>query len=353
MKRVLLAIVFLSVVVIIVLRVIQASNGQEPPPDVEEIRALAGVPVEVVRVELAPLEVRRSFTGGVRGIRGATVRAGTEDEINEILVRVGQAVGEGDVVIRQSSRGSKARVDQAEAAHDQAQRTVDRLRPLRELGALSEQDWDNAITAFRVAEANLESARRAIVLTSPIQGVVTDILVTPGSFPGQGDPLVRISDLSSIQVLLHMSPGQRAGLAEGQMAILPASGREGRVTRIAMQADPDNRLVEVEVTFSGRGLETTSGSPGGLMAGALTIVEIVVGTRDEALLVPPVALHDQSVWVVDEDGTARLRETRVGLRGSDQVEVLEGLREGEMVVTAGASLLSEGARARIVGGGRD
>lgn len=373
MKRIVVGIIVLGIAGVVAWRMIQASAPSEPSPDVEEIRARTGIPVEVVQVEVAPLEVRRAFTGHVRGIRSAAVRARTGDEIEEIPIRVGQRVDAGQTVLRQSSQGSVASVRQAEAAHEQALRTVDRLRPLHQQGAISEQDFDNAVTALQVAEANLEAARKSVVLTSPIPGVVTDIPVTVGSYPAPGDPLVHISDLSRVQVILQVSPGQREELEEGQRVVLPLSDGggtgagsgepdtrawSGEVTRIALQADPESRLIEVETTFrapaasvggvGGSGFASRSGAR--IMPGFLTTVEIVVGTREGALLIPPEAIRDGGVWVVDEESRAHFQAVEVGLRSASQVEVLEGLQEGDRVAVAGSSLLSEGAQTRIVGG---
>jgi RND family efflux transporter MFP subunit len=352
-KRIVVGVIALGLAAVVVARVIQASNPPEPTQDVEEIREDAGMPVEVMEVVPTSLEARRSFTGPVRGIRSATVRARTGDEILEIPATVGRRVAQGDVVVRQSSQGSMASVRQAQAAFEQAQRNVDRLRPLHQKGAVSEQDWDNAQTALRVAEANLEAARKSVVLTSPIDGIVTDILVTPGTFPATGDPLVRISDLSQVQVLLQVSPDQRRELSMGQTAYLEGGSTPGRITRIALQADPQSRLVEVEVTFPGGAARTLAGQEAqgaAVLPGTLANVEVVVGTRDAALLVPPVALHDGSVWVVDHQDQAHRRPVETGLRATDQIEIVEGLSPGDRVVTAGASLLSEGTRVRIVGG---
>jgi len=364
-KRIVIGIVALLIAAVVVWRVVQASAPSEPSPDVEQIRARSGIPVEVVTVTRAPLEVRRSFTGTVRGIRSATVRAKTGDEIEEIPVRVGDRVETKEVVVRQSTEGSQASVHQAEAAWEQAQRNVDRLRPLHEEGAVSDQDWDNALTALRVAEANLEAARRSVHLTSPIDGVVTDVPATVGSFPAPGDPLLHISDLSRIQVLLEVSPGQREELRLGQRAILlgkgtnaaressrrgegeegdEGAGWSGEITRIGMQAQPGSRLFEVEATFPA----PLAGAS--VMPGALTTVAVVVGTRDNALIVPPVALQDGGVWLVDEEDNAHFRQVQTGLRSPNQVEVLEGLQEGDRVVVAGASLLSDGVLTRVVGG---
>jgi membrane fusion protein (multidrug efflux system) len=239
-----------------------------------------------------------------------------------------------------------ASVRQAEAAYEQASRSVERLRPLREQGAISEQDWDNALTALSVAAANLEAARRSVDLISPIGGIVTDILETRGTVPSPGDPLVRVSDLSRVQVLLKLSTSQSRELALGQQAILPEYQLVGQVSRIALQADPESRLVEVELTFPG---SSGSGAPR-VVPGGLVSARVVIGEKESALIVPRDAIVEGAVWVIDDAGTASLRPITTGLVATDEVEVIEGLAEGDRVVVAGESLLSEGALARIVGG---
>jgi RND family efflux transporter MFP subunit len=338
----------LVLVLVIVIRVVQASADVEPSPDVEQIRQQTGIPVEVTAARVGPLVALREFTGTLRGIRSATIRARTSDEIVEIPVRVGQRVSTGDVLIRQSSEGSMAAVRQAEAAWEQARRSVERLRPLREEGAISEQDWDNAETNLAVAEANLEGARRSIVLTSPIDGIVTDILETRGSVPSRDDPLVRVSDLSRMQVLLQVSPGQTRELELGQRSTIDGYDAVGEVSRIALQADPESRLVEVELTFPGP--RASAANDRAITAGALVTVEVEVGREDSALLVPRTAVRDGSLWLIDDEGIAHLRTVTVGLAGRDGVQILQGLSEGDRVVVAGASLLSDGAQTRVVGG---
>jgi RND family efflux transporter MFP subunit len=323
---------------------VQASRGAPEAPEVDEIRARTGIPVEVTTVGEGELVVRREFTGALRGIRSATIRARTGDEIIDIPVRVGQRVRTGAVVIRQSSEGSLASVSQAAAAHEQAERNVERLRPLHERGAISDQDWDNAVTALRVAEANLQAARRSVDLESPIDGFVTDLLVNRGTMPEPGDPLARVSDLSRLQVLLQVSVEQAEELSVGQPASVPAHGLEGAVSRVAMQADPVSRLLEVELTFPNRD------AGAGAVPGALVTARVEVGRREAAVLVPRAAVSDGVAWVVDTTGVAHRREVATGLEGDGRVEIREGLAPGERVVVAGASLLSDGAQTRVVGG---
>lgn len=358
-KRLLLGGLGLALATLVLWRIVEATRGTPPTPEVDEIRARTGIPVEVATARQGALLVRREFTGVLRGIREASVRAKTADEIVEIPVRVGQRVRAGEVVIRQSSRGSLASVHQAEAAHEQAARNVERLRPLKERGAISDQDWDGAVTALRVAEANLEAARRSVELISPIEGIVTDVPVTRGSIPEAGDPLVQVSDLARVQVLLQVSPDQARELSLGQPALLPAHRLVGRVTRIGLQADAASRLLEVELTFPGHQATSSgrtnapapnSGTADPVVPGTLVTALVEVGRREATLLVPEAAVREGIVWVVDSDHRARRREVVLGLVGEGEVEVLDGVAPGERVVTAGASLLTEGARTLIVGG---
>jgi membrane fusion protein (multidrug efflux system) len=345
-KRIVVGVVALALVAVVIIRIIQGSAEVEPAPDVAEIRRQTGIPVEVAQVSVGALVVRREFTGTLRGIRSATIKARTEDEIIDIPVSVGQRVSAGTELIRQSSQGSMSSVHQAEAAREQASRMVERLRPLREEGAISEQDWDDAVTGLAVAEANLAAARRSIVLTSPIDGIVTDILETIGTVPSSGDPLVRVSDLSQLQVLLQVSAGQVRELALRQEAELPDHNLTGRITRIALQADPETRLLEVELTFPG----IRSRSEQMVVPGSLVRTQVVVGRREAVLMVPRVSVREGILWVVDSEGMAHQRSVTIGLSGDEGIEILDGVAEGEQVVIAGASLLSDGAQTRIVGG---
>jgi RND family efflux transporter MFP subunit len=344
MKRIVWGAVALAVVALVAFRVVQARRGAPETPEVDEIRARIGIPVEVTAVREGELVVRREFTGVLRGIRSATIRARTGDEILDIPVRVGDRVRAGDVVIRQSSEGSLASVQQAQASSEQAQRNVERLRPLHERGAISDQDWDNALTGLRVAEANLAAARRRVDLESPIDGLVTDLLVNRGAMPESGDPLARVSDLSRLQVLVQVSAEQARELAVRQPAQLPEHGLEGSVSRVAMQADPASRLLEIELTFPG-GAAGANAVPG-----TLVTAQVEVGRRASALLVPRAAVSDGVAWVVDAEGVAHRREVTTGLEGDGQIEIVEGLAPGEQVVVAGQSLLSDGAQTRVVGG---
>jgi membrane fusion protein, multidrug efflux system len=332
--------VALVLVAVVVLRVIQATTPGEAAPTVEQIRAEQGVPVTVAAAERAELAVWREFSGSVSGAQEAVVRARSGDQVASVPVTVGDRVGRGQVLVRQAGEGTAARVRQAEAARRQAARTVERLRPLHEAGAISDQEWEQAVTQLELAAADVAAARDILTLTSPLAGTVTEVIARPGMIPSSGDPLVRVADLSQLVVYLRVSAAEAAEIREGQPARLVGAAVQGQVRRIALQADPVTRRVEVEVGFP---------PAAGLIPGTLATVEVRTAARGDAVQVPRAAVRDGGVWVVGEDGRAVRRPVQVGLEGTAQVEIMAGLQPGERVVVEGGSLLSDGTPVRVVG----
>lgn len=226
----------------------------------------------------------------------------------------------------------------------QASRTVDRLRPLHDAGAISDQEWEQAQTQLELATADVVAARDMLTLTSPLAGTVTEVIARPGMIPSAGDPLVRVADLSQLVVYLRVSAAEAAEIRRGQRARAAAAGVEGVVQRIALQADPATRLVEVEVAFP---------PAAGLIPGTLATVQIEVASVEHTVMVPRAAVRENRVWIVGDDDRVTARSVRAGLQTRDQVQILEGVEPGERVVVEGGALLSDGARVRIVAGAQE
>jgi membrane fusion protein, multidrug efflux system len=325
----------------IVFRVVQASSPEEAAPTIEQIRAEQGVPVTTATVVAGELTVWREHNGTVSGAQEGVVRARTGDEIASVPVTVGTRVGRGQVLVRQTGEGTAARVRQAEAARRQAASMVERLRPLHAAGAISDQEWESAQTQLELSTADVVAARDATTLTSPLAGTVTEVIARPGMVPSAGDPLVRVADLSRLVVYVRVSAAEAAEIRQGQTARIAGTGQIGEVRRIALQADPATRRVEVEVSFP---------PTAGLIPGTLATVEIEVARRNNVIQVPRTAVRDGQAWVIDSDGRAARRSVQLGLQSQEQVEVVSGLQPGERVVVEGGGLLSDGAQVRIVAG---
>jgi RND family efflux transporter MFP subunit len=335
------ALVAALLVGVVVYRVIQATATADAQPTVEQIRAEQGVAVTVAPAVSGELVVRREFNGTVSGAQEAVVRARTGDQVATVPVAVGARVGLGQVLVRQAGEGTAARVRQAEAARRQAASTVERLRPLHAAGAISDLEWEQAQTHLELATADVVAVRDITTLTSPLAGTVTEVIARPGMIPAVGDPLVRVADLSELVVYVRVSAAEAAEIRAGQRAVSAGLGTEGRVRRVAMQADPETRLVEVQIGFP---------PAAGLIPGTLATVQVEIARRTDAVHVPRAAVRDGQVWVVGEDRRVVRRTVQVGLLNREQAEIVAGIEPGERVVVEGGALLSDGALVRIVNG---
>jgi multidrug efflux pump subunit AcrA (membrane-fusion protein) len=107
------AVIGLALVLLVILRIVQASAPGDPTPTVEQIRSTQGVPVTVAAAEDGSVEVWREFNGTVSGAQEAVVRARSGDQVVSVGAQVGQRVSRGAVLVRQAGEGTAARVRQA------------------------------------------------------------------------------------------------------------------------------------------------------------------------------------------------------------------------------------------------
>jgi hypothetical protein len=214
-----------------------------------------------------------------------------------------------------------------------------------------------------LAEAQITQTRAAafpqisggIVYNRTLASIFDNIQLGPPPTPGEDPPPNPLAGLpfgrantwsTALSITQPLYTAGRVGTALGiarnvrTAAALQTEEAEAEVAlqvRIALQADPATRLVEVEVGFP---------PEAGLIPGTLATVQVEIAQRTDAVQVPRAAVRDGQVWVVGEDGRAARRSVQVGLQSRDRLEILAGLQPGERVVVEGGALLSDGARVR-------
>lgn len=321
---------------------------------VRSVQAAEGVPVETVSVARGDLERWLTLAGTVEGRVQYPVVSNNALRVVGLPVAEGDRVEAGDIVVRLASEAPSPMyhsVDQARARYQQALVDVRRLRNLLREGAVSQAELDGAETTLAVLAADLQNAEGSTVLTASESGVVARILISEGETVKAGAPLVWIIDTD--EVLVDFTAGSRQALllAEGQLARWDAPDDQqwtGRVSRLDLMANPASHLLGGEARFA---------NPGGvLVPGLLVSFDVRTDLRQDTLLLPAGCLVDHdgrdAVWVAGD--TATLTPVTVGLRGTEEVEILAGLQEGAPVVRHGQSLLTDGVKIKAVAdaGGR-
>ncbi len=196
---------------------------------------------------------------------------------------------------------------------------------------------DQAKAHHETAEAQLNYSK----ITSPIDGVVTDRPVYAGETVASGAPVITVMDLSRVIARAHISQSEAAELKIGDDANLIGPGGvpvEGKVTAISPAVDPTSTTIEVWVEAA---------NPNGqLKAGTSVRAEMIARTVQTALVIPQAALltsgsGSTSVIVVDADNKPHKTSVTVGIRDNGKVQVTDGVKSGERVVTTGAFALAK------------
>jgi membrane fusion protein, copper/silver efflux system len=269
-----------------------------------------------------------------------TLRA--DGYIEDLFVNTtGQSVRAGEPLFRvYSSQILQAQID-LRVALDASQRKTP--------GVDVERSFDGAMQRLRnlgVPESRIEEVRktganpRTIDWPSPVSGVVLSKRVINGQRVAAGDELYRIADLSSVWVIADVAEENLAAIKPGTRARLtfrayPTEPVEGLVTLIYPEVKTETRTARVRIELPN--------PDGRLKADMYADVLFQTGSGEAVVSVPDGAVIDsgsqQLVFVVKGEGRFEPRRITPGRRGDGYREVIEGLREGEEIVTTAAFLI--------------
>ncbi len=352
----------------------QASPAAGAQPQGRRGRANPGgaVPVVIMPVTSQAMPVAVDAVGTVQSIASVQIKPRMDSQIMKVNVEEGALVKEGDVLFELDSRALKAQLGQIEAQirKDQAQvvqarRDLQRTEELLAKNAGTVVQRDNAGTAVKAAEAQLEAdeAAKASVQTSltfteiraPVSGRIGSIANKAGAVVRTGDnsaasTLATINQIDPIYVSFAIPqvilPDLRAAMAKGPVtvsAIVDDSKKQsGVMAFIENTVDPNTGTVTAKARI-GNANEL-------LWPGQFVKVEIVLGIEPDALSVPSsaVQLGSQGPYVfVIKDGVAELRQVSIKRTQDGQAVIGKGLESGEQVVVDGQLRLVQGASVTV------
>lgn len=311
-------------------------------------------PSDVAVARTADLAAGVPVSGTLAPGLEARVTSPFDDVLVEVSGREGQKVARGDVLARYRPGAVEADAASARAALKSAQADYERMKNLFAEGAVSQRDVESAEAGWRAAQAAEAVAARRLsdaVVRAPFAGTIATRSVQTGDRVGAGDPLFVIADTRELEFEATVPSEHVAQVRPGAPVRLSVSGAsggiEGRVARVNATADPATRQVKVYV-------RVPNGS-GRLVGGLFASGQVLTRQARAALAVPAAAVRDagSEPWAfVVEGGKLAKRSLRTGVRDEshDLVEVLEGLKAGETVVTGTLAGLAEGQAVRVAGG---
>ncbi len=354
----------------------------------------AARPVRLVAAAEEVTDRRVSATGTLAAEDQVVLGTKVPGRLVELGVDLGSAVKKGQVIARQDQTDAKLRVEQADAALqqarvrlglspagtdervdpdktslvrqaaavlDEARLTRDRMQKLFEQELVARAQLDAAVSALGVADARyqdaveevrnrqgmllqrrseLDLARQALIDTSiaaPIDGAVSARPASMGEYLAAGAPVVTIVRLHPLRLRLSVPERDAAGVRVGQPVVVAVEGvageHAGRVARISPAFTEQNRTLQVEAEVP---------NPAGkLRPGAFAKADIVVAGDVRVITVPASAVVTfagvEKVLVVDKQRAVEVR-VQTGRARGDRVEIASGLQVGTKVVAPAGNL---------------
>lgn len=330
-------------------------SGKESYASISAIQETEGKPVEVVGVSKGNIESWTTLAGTVEGKFQYPIVSSNSIAVVEVLKKERDRVKPGEVLIRLEKGAPNPMLhsyDRSLAVYRDALADAERMRNLYKEGAISKQVLDKSELALSVAKTDLENARESTDLIAAHAGVVTSVLIKKGEMAPSYQPLMWIARTDSVRVTFEAGSRQAMVLKEGQKAVwklaLNGASGVGAVSDLDLAADPESHLIKGEALFPN--------PAGNLIPGVVVSFDVLTGDRRGILKIPVNCLMEREgsihVFAVEtrEAGApiARLRPVQIGLRTSDEVEIVSGLTEGDRVVQFGQTLLEDGNPVKII-----
>lgn len=315
--------------------------------------AAPAMAVEVALVKTSDFVDDAAAVGTLKSRESVMLRPEVAGRVASVNFKDGAVVAGGTVLVTFDAAIQEAELQQARANLALAKSSFQRNEELVGKKFLSQQALDSSAATLKVQEAAVQLAEARVAKTkirAPFKGMLGLRNVSVGDYVKDAQDLVNIEAIDTLLVDFKLPEAYLGRLEKGLSVEVTSDALPGE--RFAAVLDAIDPLVDE----GGRAISSRArldNAAGKLRPGMFVRVRLLFGERTNVLMVPEQAIvpgAQPAVYRVVE-GKAALVKVKLGVRRAAQVEVLEGLAAGDVVVTAGQLKLREGAAVRAVGEG--
>ncbi|HVN72698.1 MAG TPA: efflux RND transporter periplasmic adaptor subunit [Desulfomonilia bacterium] len=321
------------------------SAGGMPPVTVTAVKAASQVWKPQVKA-----------VATLRAVRGVDVTSEIDGLVRTINFTSGDEVKAGQLLVQLNADADIAQLHAFEAAAELARSVYERDRKQFEVQAISRAALDADTADLKAKQAQVAQQAALVAkksISAPFAGKLGINLVNPGQFVKAGDKVVTLQSLDSIYVDFYLPQQELSRISLGRAVIAttdtyPHKTFSGKITAINPKVDAQTRNFQVEATVKNPAHE--------LLPGMYALADVQAGNEEKLLTLPKTAVtfnpYGETVYLVEEKGKgpkgkpvliAKQTFITIGLSRGDQVSVLTGVREGDLVVTSGQLKLKNGS----------
>ena len=297
-------------------------------------------------VEARDITSTINAVGSLIAGEAAAIHAEVSGQIQEVLFEEGKPVKKGDTLIKMDSSLIETEYAKAKAALDVAAATFQRDDKLKSGGFVAGQQWDVSRADYRAAQAAVSNAEILVtkaVIKAPFDGVAGLRNFSPGDYATAGQELTNVVSLDPLKLEFTVPEKDYATVKQDQkinfmVDAFPDRKFTGDIYAIDPRINPENRNFTVKATIPN--------SDGALRPGMYARISIETQTRQAVPMLPEQAIMPQGTdnYVYTINGNkAQRKKITIGERQNGSVEVREGLKAGDKVITAGLMKLKDGS----------
>lgn len=338
----LLAVVFTGVKLLSNQKTVQ-DKVYRPDPDKKVL-------VKAQAVEPEDLDKTFVYTGTFKPLREIMLIPQSQGDVTGIYFQEGDVVQEGKLLLQIDDEMLRAKHISAQAAYETAKRNFERYEKASESEGVSKMQYDNYWQQYKEAESQLKQLEKNIRLTrltAPFSGTITLKDVEIGSVVSGSSNVGRLTDLSQVKLEIAVPENEITLFSEGeqitiQTDIYPSQNLTGRIDYVADRADDSHNYIVKILLKNSKNAQ--------LKAGMYGRAVVNKDLHKATLIIPRSALlgsaKNPQVYVIANNAVS-LRKIQTGGSNGQQIEVIEGLKQGEQVVTSGQINLADGSKVEI------
>ena len=310
-------------------------------------------PVNAVLLEIQPASIRDalSLPGVVEAWTRLELMAKVAGSVEEIRVREGAEVKEGDVLVKIETRDYEIAFKRARAVYTFAKAEYGRNKTLHLRKGIPRATLESAETAMQTAKADLENAELMFsrcTVTAPMDGVIRRLDAKIGLFLSVGDPLLEMLRLDKLKGVVGIPESDISAVRKLSQADMTIKALDNLVVtgkKYFLSPAPETaaRLYRLELEIDN--------SDGEILPGMFLQANIVKKEVRDALVVPfysVISRNDEQYVFVAEEGLARKRQVRLGVMEGWTVQITHGLKQGEKILVEGHRDVEDGRKIKVV-----
>ncbi len=316
----------------------EKSAANVPPPPVR---------VEAAQVSVGPVDHVLSTVGSLASPQDTIIAPQIAGKVIALNIRQGQFVKQGTVLVQLDDALERAALQSAEAAFVNAQQIYRRDRQVEQSGVVSTQTVESDLATMHQAAAAVDQAEVNLDYTrirAPFSGALGLRQISLGAYLTPGQAIVDIQQMNPLYLNFTLPQGDVTKARDGQTVRLAVAGYDktfdGMVTTVTQGLAVGSRSLTLQATVPNPKFE--------LKPGMFATVDLVTGVEPKAILIPAQAVVPEgqinTVWTIGPNQNVQNRKVILGAYQGTMVQVLKGLKPGDIVVTAGVQKLHPGAK---------